>query len=133
MIFSGTQPKLQTSARLVLTLWYRLRQLGYNAATAAVHGCRQIAGAITASTLTTVCVFAVSYTHLESVKRLGVDADDIGIGRIAPVAGFQPEADPAAVKRGRDLYICLLYTYPCFLHRLSRIPPKSHRLAKIMR
>ena len=36
---------------------YRLRQLGYNAATAAVHGCRQIAGAITASTLTTVCVF----------------------------------------------------------------------------
>ncbi len=37
---------------------YRLRQLGYNAATAAVHGCRQIAGAITASTLTTVCVFA---------------------------------------------------------------------------
>ena len=37
---------------------YRLRQLGYNAATAAVHGCRQIAGAIIASTLTTVCVFA---------------------------------------------------------------------------
>ena len=37
---------------------YRLRQLGCNAATAAVHGCRQIAGAITASTLTTVCVFA---------------------------------------------------------------------------
>ena len=37
---------------------YRLRQLGYNAASAAVHGCRQIAGAITASTLTTVCVFA---------------------------------------------------------------------------
>ena len=37
---------------------YRLHQLGYNAATAAVHGCRQIAGAITASTLTTVCVFA---------------------------------------------------------------------------
>ena len=37
---------------------YRLRQLGYNAATAAVHGCRQITGAITASTLTTVCVFA---------------------------------------------------------------------------
>ena len=37
---------------------YRLRQLGYNAATAAVHGCRQIAGAVTASTLTTVCVFA---------------------------------------------------------------------------
>lgn len=36
---------------------YRLRQLGYNAATAVVHGCRQIAGAITASTLTTVCVF----------------------------------------------------------------------------
>lgn len=36
---------------------YRLHQLGYNAATAAVHGCRQIAGAITASTLTTVCVF----------------------------------------------------------------------------
>ena len=36
---------------------YRLRQLGYNAATAAVHGCRQIAGAITASTITTVCVF----------------------------------------------------------------------------
>lgn len=37
---------------------YRLRGLGYSAAAAAVHGCRQIAGAIAASTLTTVCVFA---------------------------------------------------------------------------
>ena len=48
---------------------------------------------------------AVAQFIAESVKRLGIDADDIGIGRIAPVAGFQPETDPAAVKRGRDLYI----------------------------
>lgn len=36
---------------------YRLRSLGYSAIKASVNGARQVAGAITASTLTTVCVF----------------------------------------------------------------------------
>lgn len=36
---------------------YRLRQKGVSPATAAMHGARQVAGAIAASTLTTVCVF----------------------------------------------------------------------------
>ena len=37
---------------------YRLRAKGANAIQAAVSGARQVAGAVTASTLTTVCVFA---------------------------------------------------------------------------
>lgn len=37
---------------------YRLRSLGYSAVQAAVSGAGQVAGAITASTLTTICVFA---------------------------------------------------------------------------
>lgn len=37
---------------------YRLRTLGYSHTRAAVSGAAQVAGAITASTLTTVCVFA---------------------------------------------------------------------------
>ena len=36
---------------------YRLRSLGMSATKAAMNGARQVAGAITASTLTTVCVF----------------------------------------------------------------------------
>ncbi len=36
---------------------YRLRSLGYDAKEAAMEGSREVAGAITASTLTTVCVF----------------------------------------------------------------------------
>ena len=36
---------------------YRLRNLGYSRAKAAVYGAKQVAGAITASTLTTICVF----------------------------------------------------------------------------
>ena len=70
MYFTGVTPNIISLSGLALGVGmlvdnsivaieniYRLRQLGYNAATAAVHGCRQIAGAITASTLTTVCVF----------------------------------------------------------------------------
>ncbi|MEE1037586.1 MAG: efflux RND transporter permease subunit [Eubacterium sp.] len=37
---------------------YRLRSLGYSKKEAAMEGAHQVAGAITASTLTTVCVFA---------------------------------------------------------------------------
>ena len=36
---------------------YRLRSMGYSAVQAAVSGASQVAGAITASTLTTICVF----------------------------------------------------------------------------
>lgn len=36
---------------------YRLRSLGYSAVQAAVNGAKQVAGAIAASTLTTICVF----------------------------------------------------------------------------
>lgn len=36
---------------------YRLRSLGYSAVQAALNGARQVAGAIAASTLTTICVF----------------------------------------------------------------------------
>ena len=37
---------------------YRLRAKGATAVQAAIHGAKQVAGAVTASTLTTVCVFA---------------------------------------------------------------------------
>ena len=43
---------------------YRLRGEGYSIRKAAVEGASQVTGAIIASTLTTICVFAVSYTHL---------------------------------------------------------------------
>lgn len=43
---------------VVIENTYRLRNLGYSAASAAVNGAKQVAGAITASTLTTICVFA---------------------------------------------------------------------------
>ena len=37
---------------------YRLRALGYSHTRAAISGAAQVTGAITASTLTTICVFA---------------------------------------------------------------------------
>ena len=43
---------------VVIENTYRLRSLGYSAVQAAVSGASQVAGAITASTLTTICVFA---------------------------------------------------------------------------
>ncbi|MBQ7522765.1 MAG: efflux RND transporter permease subunit [Clostridia bacterium] len=47
---------------------YRLRSLGYSAIKASVNGARQVAGAITASTLTTVCVF-LPIVFIEGVTR----------------------------------------------------------------
>lgn len=44
---------------------YRLRSKGVGAARAAVQGTRQVAGAIIASTLTTVCVFCRWYLPQE--------------------------------------------------------------------
>ena len=43
---------------VVIENMYRLRSLGYSTIQAAVSGASQVAGAITASTLTTICVFA---------------------------------------------------------------------------
>ncbi len=43
---------------VVIENTYRLRSLGYSVVQAAVSGASQVAGAITASTLTTICVFA---------------------------------------------------------------------------
>lgn len=42
---------------VVIENTYRLRSLGYSAVQAAVSGAHQVAGAITSSTLTTICVF----------------------------------------------------------------------------
>ncbi|MDO4868962.1 MAG: efflux RND transporter permease subunit [Bacillota bacterium] len=42
---------------VVIENTYRLRSLGYSAVQAAVSGASQVAGAITSSTLTTICVF----------------------------------------------------------------------------
>ena len=42
---------------VVIENTYRLRRLGYSPVKAALNGARQVAGAIVASTLTTVCVF----------------------------------------------------------------------------
>ncbi len=47
---------------------YRLRGLGYSAVQAAVNGAKQVAGAITASTLTTVCVF-LPIVFVEGITR----------------------------------------------------------------
>jgi multidrug efflux pump subunit AcrB len=56
---------------------YRLRSLGVPVLKAAVSGAGQVAGAITASTLTTVCVFApivfVQGNYAPSVHRHGAD------------------------------------------------------------
>ena len=43
---------------VVIENTYRLRGMGYSAVAAAVNGAKQVAGAIAASTLTTICVFA---------------------------------------------------------------------------
>ena len=47
---------------------YRLRALGYSAVQAAVSGASQVAGAITASTLTTICVF-VPIVFIDGLTR----------------------------------------------------------------
>ena len=47
---------------------YRLRAKGATAVQAAVHGAKQVAGAVTASTLTTVCVF-VPIVFVEGLTR----------------------------------------------------------------
>lgn len=47
---------------------YRLRAKGYNAIQASLNGARQVAGAIIASTLTTICVFA-PIVFVEGVTR----------------------------------------------------------------
>lgn len=47
---------------------YRLRGLGYSAVRAAVSGAAQVAGAITASTLTTICVF-LPIVFVEGITR----------------------------------------------------------------
>ena len=52
---------------------YRLRSLGYSAIRASVNGARQVAGAITASTITTVCVF-LPIVFVEGItKQIFVD------------------------------------------------------------
>lgn len=52
---------------------YRLRGLGVPSAKAAVMGAKQVAGAITASTLTTICVFLPIVFVTGLVKQLFVD------------------------------------------------------------
>ncbi len=47
---------------------YRLRGLGYSAIKASVNGARQVAGAIAASTLTTICVF-LPIVFVEGITR----------------------------------------------------------------
>lgn len=53
---------------VVIENTYRLRRMGYSAVQAALNGARQVAGAITASTLTTVCVFA-PIVFVEGITR----------------------------------------------------------------
>ena len=53
---------------VVIENTYRLRGLGYSAVSAAVNGARQVAGAITASTLTTISVF-VPIVFVEGITR----------------------------------------------------------------
>lgn len=52
---------------------FRMKQEGYSARKAAVEGARQVAGAIIASTLTTVCVFAPIIFTEGITKQLFVD------------------------------------------------------------
>ncbi len=52
---------------------YRLRGEGYSARKAAVEGARQVAGAIAASTLTTICVFAPIVFTKGITRQLFVD------------------------------------------------------------
>lgn len=52
---------------------YRLRSEGYSASKAAIEGARQVAGAIAASTLTTICVFAPIVFTKGITRQLFVD------------------------------------------------------------
>ncbi len=47
---------------------YRLRSLGYSAVQSALNGAKQVAGAVAASTLTTICVFA-PIVFVEGITR----------------------------------------------------------------
>ncbi len=53
---------------VVIENTYRLRSMGYSAVQAAVSGASQVAGAITASTLTTICVF-VPIVFIDGITR----------------------------------------------------------------
>ncbi len=53
---------------VVIENTYRLRHLGYSPVQAALNGARQVAGAIIASTLTTVCVF-LPIVFVEGITR----------------------------------------------------------------
>lgn len=53
---------------VVIENTYRLRGMGYSAVAAAVNGAKQVAGAIAASTLTTICVF-VPIVFVEGLTR----------------------------------------------------------------
>lgn len=53
---------------VVIENTYRLRHLGYSPVQAALNGARQVAGAIVASTLTTVCVF-LPIVFVEGITR----------------------------------------------------------------
>ena len=53
---------------VVIENTYRLRRLGYSSVKAALNGARQVAGAIIASTLTTVCVF-LPIVFVEGITR----------------------------------------------------------------
>ena len=58
---------------VVIENTYRLRHLGYSAIQAALNGARQMAGAIAASTLTTICVFLPIVFVDGLVRQLFVD------------------------------------------------------------
>ncbi len=58
---------------VVIENTYRLRRMGYSAIKAAVNGARQVAGAIVASTLTTLCVFLPIVFVEGLVRQLFVD------------------------------------------------------------
>ena len=53
---------------VVIENTYRLRHLGYSPIQAALNGAKQVAGAIVASTLTTVCVF-LPIVFVEGITR----------------------------------------------------------------
>lgn len=66
---------------------YRLRSLGYEVKKAAMEGAREVAGAITASTLTTVCVFLPIVFTEGITRQLFVDMGlTIGYSLLASLA-----------------------------------------------
>lgn len=66
---------------------YRLRSLGYDVKKAATEGAREVAGAITASTLTTVCVFLPIVFTEGITRQLFVDMGlTIGYSLLASLA-----------------------------------------------